>query len=746
MTYSPVANGDPVLGPDVQQIIDGITGSSVETHYFKGSSTSQYAVTVQSIDTTNGYIFRCINSAGTVIFGVTQSGFTGTDVSDVGEYNVLDYGAVGDVRTWQSYGSVTSGSTTVSLLSAATGFTSTDVGKVICVTNGSASVVTTVQAFLNATSVNMATTASFTSSTAQVLCGTDSTAAGRAAWTAAEAAHGGTVYWPAGTYFVGKAVWADAGGINVRGEPGINTADSGGAEHVALTHRGTHILALPGTTGTWIDFSGNTGSGIEGIVFGRSDQSNWAALNVGILMLAKSGKECVENYLNDGWITGTYTTASMYLGSVNQGDSKRWRYYNYSSYTGATCLSLTASNWNNITSANLTVNSVTSWNETRSWVFERCQMHSVISGQNPDAARPDVAAIYLDGVWDMSFKDCDITSVNAAVKWTDADTTTQNHLSRMVTFSHCNIEHPDQSPSAAGLALYALPLWFILAGTNAPMRDWTIESCRARLHTADGTAYASGVSAMTTVTTVGAWIAENGSASTAVSFQRLNVIAPWNYNNASANYLFGMFSNANTAVQATRFVGCTVDFAGLASVMRGVADGACRWNNPGTLTFDSYANAGIRGETARPRFPTGLQVDTSLYNATGTALLSFTGPNLTAEAPFIPMTLSGTAVANALYKDMFAKANITFNGTGTSLSAVNAAVSRTSTGAYTVTFPSPFSTGTYRVLVTVESDSGGFGHAVVSNKSVSSVRIFTKNTGGTLADLDVVHVACFGPQ
>lgn len=103
-------------------------------------------------------------------------------------FNVRAYGAKGDGKVILD-GAMTSGSAT--LTSATASFTMNDVGKVIQVKGAAASgvttLVTTIQAYTNATTVTLAASASTTVSSAQVMWGTDDTSAIQAAINAAVA-------------------------------------------------------------------------------------------------------------------------------------------------------------------------------------------------------------------------------------------------------------------------------------------------------------------------------------------------------------------------------------------------------------------------------------------------------------------------------------------------------------------------------------------------------------------------------
>lgn len=129
-------------------------------------------------------------------------------------FNVRSYGALGDGKCVTD-GAMTNGSAT--LTSATAAFTTADIGKVIQVKGAAAtgvtSLVTTIQAFTNSTTVTLTAAAATTVTGAQVLWGSDDTAAIQAAINAATTwarANSGaaTVFFPGctGFYCVGGAL------------------------------------------------------------------------------------------------------------------------------------------------------------------------------------------------------------------------------------------------------------------------------------------------------------------------------------------------------------------------------------------------------------------------------------------------------------------------------------------------------------------------------------------------------------
>lgn len=75
--FTSVADGQVIRGPHVQQHTDWLSGQKKDAPgVIIATSSTQYALTVTSEDTTSGYIFRCTDATGGVQFGVTQTGVT----------------------------------------------------------------------------------------------------------------------------------------------------------------------------------------------------------------------------------------------------------------------------------------------------------------------------------------------------------------------------------------------------------------------------------------------------------------------------------------------------------------------------------------------------------------------------------------------------------------------------------------------------------------------------------------------
>jgi hypothetical protein len=125
-----------------------------------------------------------------------------------GVFTVKDptYGATGNGKMIVD-GAISSSSATFTSVTA--NFTSSDVGKTICVpyagTGGTRPLVTTISAFTNSTTVTLAASASATVSGAICHYGTDDTSAIQACITACFNAGGGIVFFPFGIYVVNGA-------------------------------------------------------------------------------------------------------------------------------------------------------------------------------------------------------------------------------------------------------------------------------------------------------------------------------------------------------------------------------------------------------------------------------------------------------------------------------------------------------------------------------------------------------------
>lgn len=152
--------------------------------------------TVEQVNLVGDAIEGSVNSGGnrlTVAIGGASSG--GGGGLDLGWFDVMSYGALVDGRMVTDAVS-TSGSTAASSATAA--YTAADVGKLYEVTNGTSVHVTTIAAYVSPTQITLAAAPSFSATGCTAYIATDDATAVQNAVNAAEAAGGGTVYFPAG--------------------------------------------------------------------------------------------------------------------------------------------------------------------------------------------------------------------------------------------------------------------------------------------------------------------------------------------------------------------------------------------------------------------------------------------------------------------------------------------------------------------------------------------------------------------
>jgi hypothetical protein len=213
MTFTPISQGvqhwDVPLNAALQDLQDQETNHAfgVDSHGDRAYAATHVAGTTVSGTAANGRILGAT--------GATTTSWADTFGTGPWVFNVRAYGALGDGKCVTD-GAITAASAV--LTSATAAFTAGDVGKVIQIKGAAAtgvtSLVTTIQAFTNATTVTLATPASTTvASGGQVLWGTDDTASIQAAINAATTwarANSGaaTVFFPGcpGFYCVGGAL------------------------------------------------------------------------------------------------------------------------------------------------------------------------------------------------------------------------------------------------------------------------------------------------------------------------------------------------------------------------------------------------------------------------------------------------------------------------------------------------------------------------------------------------------------
>jgi hypothetical protein len=160
---------------------------------------------------TTGFVTTAVAGAGS-----SPATFSARGTVRQREYNVKDYGAVADGKQVGD-GAITASSS--NLISATASFANSDVGKPVVVfgagTSG-ANLATTIQSFTSSTTVVLAAPAVTTVSSANVLWGTDDTAAINAA-IAAVSTTGGLLFFPPGQYCIAGTTTPIPGGIAVRG-------------------------------------------------------------------------------------------------------------------------------------------------------------------------------------------------------------------------------------------------------------------------------------------------------------------------------------------------------------------------------------------------------------------------------------------------------------------------------------------------------------------------------------------------
>jgi hypothetical protein len=145
-------------------------------------------------------LVETVNVVGADSMSVSSGGDTltvtvGGGGSELGWFDIRDYGALVDGRMVTDAVS-TNGSTAASSATAA--YTAADVGKLYEVTDGVNVHVTTISAYVSATQVTLAAAPSFSATGCTAYIATDDATAVQNAVNAAEAAAGGTVYFPDG--------------------------------------------------------------------------------------------------------------------------------------------------------------------------------------------------------------------------------------------------------------------------------------------------------------------------------------------------------------------------------------------------------------------------------------------------------------------------------------------------------------------------------------------------------------------
>lgn len=98
--YTPTPDGKPILGSDVQGIINGVTGVTPHVHTFRNDD-DNHAVTIQNRDTANGgpHLRVLKSDDDTVLFEVTDDGvsFEASAIDSLDLPGTLGVGGAADV-------------------------------------------------------------------------------------------------------------------------------------------------------------------------------------------------------------------------------------------------------------------------------------------------------------------------------------------------------------------------------------------------------------------------------------------------------------------------------------------------------------------------------------------------------------------------------------------------------------------------------------------------------------------------
>lgn len=91
MAFDTVQPGEDMNSINVRQIIealDGTAGAGQVIALTQVNDSSNYALTVRNLDTSNGYILRCLDATDTVMLAVTESGLTLSGIT-MGAWNTF---------------------------------------------------------------------------------------------------------------------------------------------------------------------------------------------------------------------------------------------------------------------------------------------------------------------------------------------------------------------------------------------------------------------------------------------------------------------------------------------------------------------------------------------------------------------------------------------------------------------------------------------------------------------------------
>lgn len=604
MTYTPVSNGLLMDGSQVQQLIDRAQGTRNEAEVYTNNTT---ATTLTLKNTGGGSPLKVLGQDGsTVVFEVDEGGEI-TIGSEALVYRPESYGAVGGALFLAGSGTAgTGGAMTLNsavLTIAESMFTAADVGKAIGVSGAGAATAgatvdllnTTIVSYQSATQVTLAAPAAASVDGVTVQWGADDTTAFNLCWAAAKIT-GGAIRLSS-KYMVGNVNFTDAAGVVIVGPE--RSALTTGTTAVPDITRGAFLLIKPGTTGNWIDWCGNTYCGWKNVNIGWGYQGfnsefpssikGVATPAVGIAVLAQSGVASESLWFDKTYVSGSYTTATVYVSGAKIGGADRSQFYNY--YEGAKVFALTSGNFANVTSLNVTVNSigVWAWVETTRWSFHDCEFHEQTNTQTSGNAT--TYPVYLDGARIVTFDHCDLVSSGYHVFCQDRNTAA-SEITAHIRFINCNFDSDVGDSGSIDQALGAFRL-------NAAVRPkWiTFENCRIK--------------------TSAAWISSSATAGATSGFDYLRV-----RDTESAGTTTEAL-NLSTVGSSTRLTNSSIDCAGLTATLNGVTDWFTEWINVGGITVGGSGanNALVRGANGfsnlRINGPSG-----GIYDENGKLILS----------------------------------------------------------------------------------------------------------------------------
>ena len=430
-----------------------VSGSITGTASYTGA-TSGYLLTVGANTTSPGNAQRWLNSAGTEIGRINDVGFLAKEPL---VWRPEIYGAKADGVYLAGACSFTGGSDLFTIAVGGTQMTTADIGKTCGVVMNSAGT-TKVTGTITGVNVGgnnifrLSTTATDTFSSpaggvqGTLLYGTDSTAGLRACWVAMKAigvqgsgaGPQGGIMLLSGTYLAGFLDFTLGRGITITGaDSETGTGSNGGNQE-----RGATIYPLPGstgsttgTTGIWIDFSGNQHCSIENVSLGGVNQGLLAGpFSVGLLAVPQLNTEMSELHFRRMFLTGSFSAATMLINGVQICRGDRVRLYNTNGSANSSTLRLDAFNGYNgtgITSPGLLSvgqHSINAYYTCDQVTFTNSQIHALTA---------NCEAIWIDGAQQLRFQDCHMTAITRHIRLDATATADPLKLPQNIKFDGC---------------------------------------------------------------------------------------------------------------------------------------------------------------------------------------------------------------------------------------------------------------------------------------------------------------------